>query len=122
MFNMFKVIRKKPKTTAEEKLEQITNILFPPCGRERLNSGDLVQIDYSVDTNLDAVLTDLQDGHNDKVSQKTISRCIERLIEVRKVLEAYGELDPEAKYVIVDDLSRKEEDLDEKVQASNREH
>ena len=122
MFNMFKVIRKKPKTTAEEKLEQVTNILFPPCGRERLSSGDLVQIDYSVDTNLDAVLTDLQDGHNDKVSQKTISRCIERLIEVRKVLEAYGELDPEAKYVIVDDLSRKEEELDEKVQASDREH
>jgi hypothetical protein len=121
MFDMFKVIRKKPKTTAEEKLEQVANLLFPPCGKERLDNGDLVQIDYSIDTNLDAVLTDLREGYNDPVSQKTVDLCIQRLIEVRKILEAYGELDPEAKYVIVDDLSRKEEDLDEKVQAADRE-
>jgi hypothetical protein len=118
MFDMFKVIKRKPKTSAEQRLDEITNLLFPAFGRERLNNGDLVQIDYSIDTNLDAVLTDLQDGNNDKTSQKTISSCIERLIEVRKILEAYGELDPEAKYIIVDDMSRKEDPLDEKVQAA----
>jgi hypothetical protein len=122
MFNMFKVMKRKPKTTAEQKLEEISQLLFPPFGKETLSNGDKVLIDYSIDSNLESVISDLEDGHNDEVSQKTIRLSIQRLIEARKILEAFGEIDTDAKYIIVDDLSRKEDPLDEKVQTSQREH
>ena len=33
-------------------------------------------------------------------------RSIDRLIKVRKLLEAYAQLDPDAKYIIVDNLGK----------------
>jgi hypothetical protein len=66
-------IEKKPKTTAEEKLEEIKGLLFPPLKlmEEVTNSGEIIKyhIDYSVDSNIDAALIDLYDGHNDAVVQ-----------------------------------------------------
>jgi len=64
-------------------------------------------IDYSVDTNLDAVLMDLQEGHNDPVSQKTINGVIERLQKARRMLDAFAEIDKDAKYIIVQDSPNK---------------
>lgn len=106
-------VKKKINTPAEEKLEQIKAILYPPLKLEQEMGKDGVpmkfHIDYSADSNLDAVLMDLQEGHNDQVAHNTINDVIDRLIEVRRLLEAFAQLDPDAKYIIVDNMGK---DLD----------
>jgi hypothetical protein len=101
----FKVERKN-NTPAEEKLEQIKDILFPPCklNEEMDKDGSIFkwQVDYSVDMNLDAALTDLEEGHNDVAVHNTIRDISKRLYSIRKILDAYMELDPEAKYIMVE--------------------
>jgi hypothetical protein len=103
-------IEKKVNTPAEEKLEQIKAILYPPLKLEQEMDKDgtiyKFHIDYSADSNLDAALMDLQEGHNDQVSHSTINDVIKRLIDVRRLLEAYAQLDPDAKYIIVDNLEK----------------
>lgn len=100
----FKFWKAKPKTTAEEKLEQISNILFPPLKSHTDKEGNKFHIDSSADINLDAVLSDLEDGHNDAASRKTIKGVADRIYEIRKIIEAYDKLHHDAKYVIVEDL------------------
>lgn len=99
-------VQKKPETPAEIKLEQIRQLLFPQLelNEEIGKDGSVIKfhVDYSVDSNLDAVLMDLQDGNNDEVTQGTINDVVKKLIEARKLLEAYAEFDKEAKYIIVD--------------------
>ena len=114
MFKIF-AMKTKPKTTADEKIEQVINILFPPLELQTDKNGDKFHIDYSIDTNLEAALMDLEDGHNDAASQKTIRNCTDRIIKVRQLLEAYREISDEVKYFIADDL---EENDIEKIQAS----
>lgn len=108
-------VEKKVETPADQKLEQIKKLLFPPLElREHLDKdGSKVKfhIDYSVDSNLDAVLMDLEEGHNDPVARKTINKVVEKLNEARRLLEAYAQLDKDAKYIIVDDGA--EEDVEE---------
>ena len=108
MFGMFSV-KRKPKTTSDEKLEKVIAILFPPL--ELAEEGDIkYHIDYSADTNLDAVIIDLEEGHNDHIAQKTLKDISDRLFRIRKILEAYRELDKDAQYIIVDNL-KKDEDI-----------
>lgn len=103
------IFRKKKKinTSAEDKLEKLKNLLFPPLEvkQEIDKEGNLIKfhIDYSVDTNLDSVLMDLQEGYNDPACQKTLDTIIKRLNDARRLLEAFAELDKDAKYIIVDD-------------------
>ena len=103
----FKVER-VPATPAEEKLDQIRNLLFPhPKLEEGVQDGESFkyQIDYSIDSNLYSVLSDLMDGNNDEVCHKTINSCLDTLDKVRKILEAYMEINDDAKYIIVDTLN-----------------
>lgn len=99
-------VQKKIETPADLKLEQIKNLLFPPLeiNEEIDKDGSPIKfhVDYSVDSNLDAVLMDLQDGNNDEVAQGTINEVVKRLIKVRQLLEAYAKIDTDAKYIIVD--------------------
>lgn len=99
-------IKKKIETPADQKLEQIKNLLFPQLVTEEElgNDGSFIKfhVDYSVDSNLDAALIDLQEGNNDEVVQGTINEVVKKLIEVRRLLEAYAKMDPEAKYIIVE--------------------
>ena len=115
MFKIF-AMKTKPKTSADEKIEQVIKILFPPLDLRFDREGNKYHIDYSADTNLEAALMDLEDGHNDQASQKTIRGISDRLIRVRKLLEAYQEIDAEAKYFIADDLEGKDV---EEIQAAN---
>jgi hypothetical protein len=108
MFEMFKA---KPKTTAEEKLEEIKNILFPPLKTQK-EKDIIFMVDYSADSNLQAAITDLEEGQNDEIVQGTINKVIDRLVSVRKILRAYSEFDTSAKYIIVDDLPTDEKDVE----------
>lgn len=105
----------KPKTVIirPEEAQQIVDILFPPLETREGKDG-VYQIDYSVDSNLQSALIDLQDGVNDKVVQDTISKAIDALIKARNILQVYPELDERSKYVIVDtpDQNKKEVEAD----------
>jgi len=100
---MFKIFKMKPKTTADVKIEQVIQLLFPPLELHVDKDGNKFHIDRSIDTNLEAALTDLEMGHNDAASQKTIRSTVDQIIKVRKILEAYQEIDAEVKYFIAED-------------------
>lgn len=94
-------------------------MLFPQLEthEELQQNGQIIKyhVDKSVDSNLDAALIDLQDGKNDQIVHGTINSTIKRLINVRRMLEAYPKLDKDAKYIIVDD-----ESSDEDIEASTK--
>jgi len=98
------------ETEAHRQLDAIKKILFPPLETRTDNKENQYQIDKSVDTNLNSILYELQDGVNDGVIHTTINNIIGRLIEARKVIDVYPELDSKTKYVIIDDGTEKEED------------
>lgn len=99
-------IEKRNNTPAEERLEQIKDILFPPSklNEEMDKDGSIFkwQVDYSADMNLDAALTDLEEGINDPAVHNTIRDISKRLSSVRQLLDAYMELHPEARYIMVE--------------------
>jgi len=99
-------VEPKQTTPADERLAQIKEILFPPSklNEDMDKDGSIYkwQVDYSVDMNLDAALTDLEEGVNDQAVHNTIRDISKRLYSVRKLLDAYMELDPEAKYIMVE--------------------
>lgn len=101
-------VEKKINTPAEEKLEQIRQILFPPPKLEEdFDEGGLPhkwQVEYSADMNLYAALIDLQEGQNDQPVHNTIKDIHDRLIKVRDVLEEYMQLSKEAEYIVVENL------------------
>lgn len=106
MFDMFKV-KRKIDTPAEELLENIRSILYPPCElKEEVDekTGEKIkfQVDYSIDMNLDAAIIDVTNGHSDEVVLHTLNDVLERLQKIRSLLEANLELHPDAKYYIVD--------------------
>ena len=99
------IVQRKTETPAEQKLEEIRNILFPvPETETKFDGKKEIKyfIDRSVDMNLDAALIDLQEGNNDKICHDTINSVIKSLIQVRQILNAYSELDSDSQYVIVD--------------------
>jgi len=100
---IFEMFTPKPKTPAEEKLEKVINMLFPPLELREDKEGRNYHIDYSVDANLEAALNDLEEGFNDEASRKTIKGVADRLFEVRQYLEVMNELNKKAEYLLVDD-------------------
>ena len=72
----------------------------------------MIVVDRSVDANLVAALIDLEDDRNDPVTRKTIRACIQRLIEVRDILEAKHRVDEKARYLMVDTRGSSDRDLD----------
>jgi hypothetical protein len=109
----------KPKTPAEVKIEQIIKTMFPPLELHIDKDGNKYHIDHSLDTNLEAALMDLEEGHNDAASQKTIRSVADQIIRVRKLLEAYQLIDDEAKYFIAEDPETRDV---EEIQATESYH
>jgi hypothetical protein len=105
------MFKPKPKTTADQQLEEIKNILFPPFKKQTEKDVTFL-IDYSADSNLQAAVNDLEEGHCDEIVIGTINKVVDRMVEVRKILKAYGEFDTDAKYIIVDDMPTDKEDIE----------
>jgi len=102
-------VKKKIETPADEKIEEIKNILFPPSSvREKYDEEQdktiKYQVDYSIDMNLDAAIIDLQSGYNDETVINTLNDTLDRLYKVRELLEAHAEIDKNAEYIIVDSM------------------
>ncbi len=109
-------IERKPATPAEEKLEQIRDILFPKA--QLMHDVDPKtgqeykwQVEYAADMNLDAALIDLQEGHNDKAVHNTVKGVVDMIMDVRKILDEHMELSSEAKYIMVEN---KRDTIDDK--------
>ena len=107
---MFKWFKDSPKTIAEQRIEAIVALLFPPIDVTTDGEGNKFHVDYSADANLEAALIDLEYGHNDQVTQNTIRKVADKLYEIRKMLDIYNELDEEAKYYVVDTDNQELED------------
>lgn len=101
-------IEKKPLTNAEQKLELIKSILFPPSKLDESYGEDgkhhKWQVDYSADMNLYAASLDIQEGHADQPVLNTINDIHDRLVKVRDILEEHMELSKEADYIVVENL------------------
>lgn len=115
-FTMFWKVKKKSELDSDKRIDEIINILFPPLETKTSigGSGEVFkyQVDYSADSNLDAALIDLREGHNDEVVRNTITKVIDKLNQVRRLLEAYSEIDSEAKYLVVDSGDSNAEDIE----------
>ena len=105
---MFKFFKKEPATSAEVKLQQIQDLLFPPL-EEQMEGDVAFYVDYSVDANIEGAIHDLAEGHNDDTVRKTLKSISNKLFEARKILQAYQELDKNIGYVVTDDGYRESE-------------
>ena len=101
--------KNKTSSPAEQQLLQISNILFPPHDRKE-SGGDLIQIDYSADMNLEAALTDLEDNFNDEITRKTIRDVTNRIYEIRRLLNVQQEINPNTSAIVI---SNKSSSIDE---------
>lgn len=98
MFGMKKV---EPEISRSDKiLHEISALLFPKF-EVREVEGEKYSIDSSVDTNIEAVLTDIQDGYVDEICVKTLKACFEKIYRVRQLLKAFHEMDPEVKRYVI---------------------
>jgi hypothetical protein len=96
MFGM----KKREITKSDVLLKEISDLLFPPFHNEELN-GEKYAIDSSVDTNIDAVLTDLKDGYLDQVCIESLQTIFEKLNKTRELLKAFHYMDSNiTKYII----------------------
>lgn len=98
MFNMFK---KREVTDSDHKLKQIVDLLFPQFEKKISQSGIKYAVDSSIDSNIDAVITDLQDGYLDNTCINTLEACAQRLAQVREILNPAQMLIPDIeKYIL----------------------
>ena len=100
MFNWFKKVNapiEKPESQlpAQKKLNAISDSLFPKYETKRDSSGVRYHVDSSVDMNLEAVISDIEDGYVDKSTVLTLKAIAKKINEVRAVLNVMHELDPE---------------------------
>ena len=101
----------EPKVIREAELDRIANLLYPEP-EERIKDDMVILVDRSVDNNLHAALIDLEDGTNDEATRRTIRACVQRLFEVRDILEARHRVNETARYLLVDTPGSRSKDLD----------
>lgn len=99
--NIIEYFRPKPIIIREGILETMKELLFPSPMTEKINDF-MVLIDRSVDSNLQSVLYDLEDGKLDDISIETIRDCILKLREARELLHASDKIPEGVSYVVVD--------------------
>ena len=95
----------------EAELERIANLLYPEP-EEKIKDDMVILVDRSVDNNLHAALIDLEDGTNDETTRRTIRACVQRLFEIREILEARHRVNERAHYLMVDTPGSRNKDLD----------
>jgi hypothetical protein len=98
-----------------EQIRMITSILYPPILLQTDGEGRKYHLDYAADSNLQAVLSDVADGYTDQAVQATVVNVADRLYAVRKILKVENDMDPDAKYFVID---WQKSDLVEKIVAA----
>lgn len=80
------------KDSNSYELDRIKSLLFPAMEKEVTEDGTEFIVDRSIDSNLYAVLVDLQEGFCDEVVLKSIKDAIEVLEQIRKILNVEQEI------------------------------
>ena len=99
---MFDWLKKKPRhvVISVKELEQVRDVLFPQFKLERLPNGEAFHIDQSVDTNLEAILCDLEEGINNEAVQKSLRSIVKKLFLVRDILGPMQHIHPEVSHIV----------------------
>lgn len=114
MFGM----KKRELTRGDILIKQLSDLLFPPFRTEEIG-GEKIAIDASVDTNIDAVLSDLKDGYLDETCINTVQAIFDRLYKARELMNAFHQIDAGvSKYIIT---MEKPADIAEKITAADDE-
>lgn len=92
MFGWFKKSEAAIISDEQRKLREVIDILFPPAEIKVDEDGTKYYIDYSLDSNLQNALSDLEDGHNDKATQNTVRHVVDALFKIRDALDELREL------------------------------
>lgn len=103
-------LKPKPVVVREGVLQEVADKLFP-VPEEVEKDGITIVVDRSVDSNLWAALTDLEEGTNDKVTRDTIRACARQLDQVRTLLLANYPVNEKARYLMVDTPNAKGPDI-----------
>lgn len=90
-------------------LRKIAEILFPRPMQHEENGVRFLE-DRSIDMNLDAVLTDIEDGYTDERVQKTIRDAVTSLIEVRRLMQVNADVPPDVERIFFTGIGPKERD------------
>lgn len=101
--------KKNAHISNDQQLAEIINILFPPLTTTGNGEGQIIQVDYSADSNLEAALSDLEDGFNDETSRKTIRDIANRLYKVRKLLNVYQKINDKADAIVISNRDTQQE-------------
>lgn len=99
-FDMFKKNRPTVSQT-DTKLQQVVDLLFPQYEVRATKDGMKYSIDSSLDSNIDAVIADLQEGYVDEISINTLRGCVAKLYEIRDILRPHQVVDPEVERYIL---------------------
>ena len=83
-----------------KELKEIRDLMFPDYKLEQLPTGEVFHVDMSVDTNLDSVIYELEDGTNDETTRKTLRSISDTLFKVRKILMVEQVMHPDVKHIV----------------------
>jgi len=95
------LFHRETKIVRDEISQQLADLLFPELEETTVNEQTFL-VDYSVDSNLESVLLDLEEGNNDGANHETLRQCIKKLQEARSLLESHQKLPSKSTYLIVD--------------------
>jgi len=99
---MFKFLKRPAETIQDQRIEQISDILFPKLEVQMDSEGNEYHVDSSVDTNIDSIITDIEDGYVDSNTLNTLRNIYDKLSKIRRILDADQELDENIRYIMLD--------------------
>lgn len=109
---MFDWFSRKPKVVVmgNKELQMVRDILYPQFKLERLPNGEAFHIDQSVDTNLEAILGDLEDGINSDEARKSLRLIVKKLFRIRELLDPQQQIHPDVNHIVFAQEPEDEED------------
>ncbi len=90
------------KPISDENIEKAAGLLFPPLEDFESPTGEAFVVDRSIDTNLEAILQDIQDGQIDEVTVENLKACIATVITVRELFDIAESIKDQSHYLLVD--------------------
>ena len=99
---MFGISVKRVKNDENSKLAKIEKLLFPPYINKTHEDGAVMAIDTSADGTLEAVISDIEEGHVDALALERLRSVAKRLALVRQLMGAFNVMHPDTKFFVVD--------------------
>ena len=111
MFGLFKNKKDDIPTDDQRKLKELMDILYPPEDIKVDENGTKYYIDYSLDSNLQTALSDLEDDINDEATRTTVRHVVGALFKIRDLLEEMRDIPNDVNYYATNFKSDEDEFL-----------